>query len=106
MADRLRQSIRQADHAFRLGGDEFAVVLAPFSDRACVQQVLERIDRAMARPWRLPTGAAASSTLSAGVAVYPDDGISPQDLLRRADADMYEHKKARLAAGPRGKNHA
>lgn len=106
VADRLRQSIRQADHAFRLGGDEFAVVLAPFSDRACVQQVLERIDRAMARPWRLPTGAAASSTLSAGVAVYPDDGISPQDLLRRADADMYEHKKARLAAGPRGKNHA
>lgn len=106
VAERLRQSIRQADHGFRLGGDEFAVVLAPFADRACVAAVLERINRAMARPYRLPTGGTASSSLSTGVAVYPDDGVSPQALLRRADAAMYQHKKTRLAAGTKGTNHA
>ncbi|WP_088308245.1 diguanylate cyclase domain-containing protein [Novosphingobium sp. B 225] len=106
VAERLRQSIRQADHAFRLGGDEFAVVLAAFADQASISAVLERVDRAMAQPYRLPTGASANASLSAGVAVYPDDGVSPQDLLRRADANMYQAKKDRALSGAKGKNHA
>ena len=106
VAERLRQAIRQADHAFRLGGDEFAVVLAPFVNRSHVDAVVARIDAAMAQPYRLPTGTMISSSLSTGVAVYPDDGVSPQDLLRRADAKMYQHKKDRLEADQRGKSHA
>lgn len=106
VAERLRQAIRQIDHAFRLGGDEFAVVLAPFHSRAHVDAVLARIEAAMAQPYRLPSGSMASSTLSVGVAVYPDDGVSPQDLLRRADAEMYHHKQGRQGAGTEGNRHA
>jgi len=102
VAERLRQSIRHVDHAFRLGGDEFAVVLAPFYNRAHVDAVSARIDKAMERPFRLPNGLFATATLSIGVAVYPDDGVSPQDLLRRADAEMYLRKRGRRSAGFEG----
>ncbi len=93
VAERLRSSIRQVDSAFRLGGDEFAVVLAPFHNRAHVEGVVARIHLAMERSFRLPSGLFARSTVSLGVAVYPDDGISPSDLLRRADAEMYQMKR-------------
>jgi diguanylate cyclase len=93
VAERLRKAIRSVDRAFRLGGDEFAVLLAPFEERGHVDGVLARIRLAMEQPFRLPSGLFATSTLSVGVAVYPDDGLSPQDLLRRADAEMYKHKK-------------
>ncbi len=93
VAEGLRNSIRPVDRAFRLGGDEFAVLLAPYDDPAHVEAVLARIRLAMEQPFRLPSGLFATSTLSVGVAIYPDDGHSPQDLLRRADAEMYKHKK-------------
>ena len=93
VAERLRSSIRHVDNAFRLGGDEFAVVLAPFHNRAHVDAVVSRIHLAMERSFRLPSGLFARSTVSVGVAVYPDDGISPGDLLRRADTEMYQMKR-------------
>ena len=106
VAQRLRSSVRNIDFAFRLGGDEFAVLLAPVSSRVHVDAVLERIDTAMESPFRLPTGASASTTVSTGIAFYPDDGVSPQDLLRRADAEMYEHKKGRREESNERKNNA
>lgn len=99
---RLRGSIRQVDHAFRIGGDEFAVVLAPLFDRAHVDAVIGRIGEAMAPPLLLPDGTAVAMTLSVGVAIYPDDGVSPQDLMRRADARMYRNKRERHAAPRQG----
>jgi len=93
VAERLRSTIRVVDQAFRLGGDEFAVVLAPFHNRRHVDGVVARIHAAMQRPFRLSGGLSATSTLSVGVAVYPDDGVSPEDLLRRADAEMYKYKR-------------
>ncbi len=106
VAERLRDAIRQIDRAFRLGGDEFAVLLAPFEDPAHVDGVLARIRLAMEQPFRLPSGLFATSTLSIGVAVYPDDGRSPQDLLRRADAEMYKHKKRVRTEDAEGDAHA
>lgn len=103
VAERLRTSIRHVDNAFRLGGDEFAVVLAPFQNRTHVDAVVTRIHLAMERGFRLPNGLFAKSSLSVGVAIYPDDGISPDDLLRRADAEMYEKKrKTRNEGEPSG----
>ena len=99
---RLRGTIRHIDHAFRIGGDEFAVVLAPFYNRAHVDAVIERIGQAMEPPLLLPGGATIRAGLSVGVAVYPDDGVSPQDLTRRADARMYHHKRERDVAPQQG----
>lgn len=106
VAERLRASIRHIDKAFRLGGDEFAVVLAPFFNRTHVDTVVSRIRGAMDKPFRLPSGLFATASLSVGVAVYPDDGVSPQDLLRRADAEMYQDKRERRSPGNQGATNA
>jgi diguanylate cyclase (GGDEF)-like protein len=92
IANRLRSSIRLHDHAFRLGGDEFAVVLGPTVDHARLATVVGRIETAMAEPVDLPSGKAILPSLSIGAAIYPDDGGSPADLLRRADELMYQNK--------------
>jgi diguanylate cyclase (GGDEF)-like protein len=92
IAGRIRACIRQHDQAFRLGGDEFAVILTPAVDQARLDAVIRRIERAMDEPVALPSGGAVRPSLSIGAAIYPDDGISPQDLLRRADEAMYQHK--------------
>jgi diguanylate cyclase len=106
VAEHLRNAIRPVDRAFRLGGDEFAVLLAPFDDRTHTDGVLARIRLAMEQPFRLPSGLFATSTLSMGMAVYPDDGVSPQELLRRADDEMYKHKKRFQADESGGDVHA
>jgi diguanylate cyclase len=106
VAERLRGSIRPVDRAYRLGGDEFALLLAPFADAADVDGVQVRIRQAMEQPFRLPSGLFATSTLSVGVAIFPDDGQSPHDLLRRADAAMYKHKKRDNTEAAEGDAHA
>jgi len=98
MAERLRTAIRQGDQAFRLGGDEFAVVVPALTSPDQVESVKSRIEQAMERPFLLPNGAYAVAELSAGIAVFPDDGKSPEALLRRADKEMYREKTRRRAA--------
>ena len=92
-ADRLRGTLRQTDRAYRIGGDEFAVLVAPLNGVEQINPVIERIRKAMETPMQLADQLFAGMTLSIGVAIYPDDGISPQDLLRRADAAMYRDKQ-------------
>lgn len=98
MAERLRTAIRQGDQAFRLGGDEFAVVVGTLKAPEQVEGVRARIEEAMQRPFLLPSGEFAVAGLSAGIAVFPDDGKSPDQLLRRADKAMYREKARRQAA--------
>jgi diguanylate cyclase (GGDEF)-like protein/putative nucleotidyltransferase with HDIG domain len=85
VADRLRRDLRSEDLVARLGGDEFALVL-PGSDAAVA---VERVTRLLAE--RTPA--------SAGVAVYPVDGVDADALHQVADAQLYEHKHGR---NPRG----
>ena len=92
LADVVRERLRSTDGAYRLGGDEFALVLIEAGEAEAAEAV-ERIraalpvegDRRLAR-----LGA------SFGVAVFaPSDDAD--SLLRRADAAMYEEKRARRA---------
>jgi diguanylate cyclase (GGDEF)-like protein len=106
VAERLRNAIRPVDRAFRIGGDEFAVLLAPFEERSHIDGLLARIRLAMEQPVRLPSGLFATSALSIGVAIYPDHGLSPQELLRRADTEMYKHKRRLHNEGAEGESNA
>lgn len=99
VGERLRAAIRQNDLAFRLGGDEFAVLLAPTSGRDQAGMVVKRIRQEMARPFRLPSGVHIAARLSAGVAIFPEDGESGDELLRKADARMYRDKRDNLGPG-------
>lgn len=106
IATRIRACIRQQDQAFRLGGDEFAVILTPAVDQGRLNAVVRRIEMAMKEPFDLPSGEAISPSLSIGAAIYPDDGISPHDLLRCADEAMYQHKLRKRGDFPSPDTHA
>jgi diguanylate cyclase (GGDEF)-like protein len=95
IAARLRVSMRRSDMAFRLGGDEFALILSPVCGREDADGVVNRITGHMAQPIMLPTGESIAASLSIGVALYPQDGANPRDLVRRADAAMYAAKHGR-----------
>jgi two-component system cell cycle response regulator len=92
-ADALRRSFRRTDVIARYGGEEF-VILFPEAEPAAAAERLERLRAGLAeQPVRL-SGAAVPVTLSLGVAVFPDDGEMPADLLARADQRLYAAKQA------------
>lgn len=106
VAERLRAAIRQGDRAYRLGGDEFAVLLPALTSAAHVAGVRERIESEMARAFVLPDGGTFAARLSIGIAIYPDDGLAPQDLLKHADRQMYDDKLRHRRAINDEDNHA
>jgi diguanylate cyclase (GGDEF)-like protein len=90
VAPRLRQVVRGEDTVARLGGDEFGVLLAG-ADAARATQVAERLRAGLRRPFRLGPRVQTVSA-SVGIAVAPDDGQEPVELLQHADLAMYEAK--------------
>lgn len=81
---RLRHNLRDDDAVTRLSGDEFAFILPQMSSPDSVSAVLSRLQNAMQAPYTLE-GEIINLTTSLGVAVYPYDRGSPEDLFRHAD---------------------
>jgi diguanylate cyclase (GGDEF)-like protein len=90
LASRLTGILRASDVVARLGGDEF-VVAVDVDDFATLSQLIERLFAAMLEPVEL-RGFTFALRLSVGVAIYPDDAIDGESLLRQADAAMYSAK--------------
>jgi diguanylate cyclase (GGDEF)-like protein/PAS domain S-box-containing protein len=102
IADSIRTGIRGSDLAFRYGGDEFATILLN-ADSSRAQTVVNRTNRRIATSLKhLDDPAAAWLGLSAGVASFPQDGITPDDLVRVADAALYDAKRVAWARGVTG----
>ncbi|MFQ5877359.1 MAG: HD domain-containing phosphohydrolase [Acidobacteriota bacterium] len=100
----LRSNLRDRDILVRLSGDEFAAVL-PLTGFGAAALLAERLQRAVdSFALKLEGGKAARSGLSVGIALYPQDGESFEDLILKADYNMYENKgarkKARLTGSP------
>ncbi|WP_343868385.1 diguanylate cyclase domain-containing protein [Caenispirillum bisanense] len=93
VARRLRGSVRVSDEVARLGGDEFTVVLTEVRETQDAARVAEKIVSAVAQPYALSAGEAHVSA-SVGIAVYPADATSAEDLVRAADQAMYAAKRA------------
>ena len=93
-AEFLRVSLRQSDKAFRYGGDEFAALL-PETGGAAAQHVLERLAQRWLETGRRPNSPTAVS-VSYGLAAYPRDAANGAELLKTADARLYEHKHRHL----------
>ncbi len=93
VARRLRARVRSEDTLGRLGGDEFLLVLEPVSDPQTAAEVAADLLAALATPFRLPGGNEVYLGASIGIAVYPEDGATPAELLRDADAAMYQAKE-------------
>jgi diguanylate cyclase (GGDEF)-like protein len=90
---RLQASLRPEDTIARLGGDEFTVLIEDLIDTRFVTRVAERIAESLKTPFLL-NGHEASITASIGIAVSTGMEAAPEELLRNADAAMYEAKRA------------
>ncbi len=90
-ADRLRSCLREADTLARLAGDEFTILLEDVPDAQAALQVAERVRAALQRPF-VVAGQELTVTASVGVALSSPEPCSPEDLLRRSDAAMYQAK--------------
>lgn len=90
VAERLKQVTRDTDTVARLGGDEFTVILN-VRERNDVEMVAKKIIEALSRPFDL-AGKEGKIGASIGIAMYPQDGNTAADLIKKADAAMYEAK--------------
>lgn len=93
LAPGLGGRVRAHDTAARVGGDEFIVILTELQDAAGACRVTEQViaDTADIASWRqhqLHVGA------SVGIALYPDHAGAAASLRARADAAMYDAKRA------------
>lgn len=98
IADRLKAGVRALDTVSRLGGDEFALILEEPADANDALHSAERLCEALNQPFDLrPLDSQVSITVrvggSIGVAMFPSDGETPDDLLRCADQAMYSAKR-------------
>jgi diguanylate cyclase (GGDEF)-like protein len=88
---RLESIARGGDGVARLGGDEFAIILAKVSKQSQVRAAEARVRSAFVEPFILGD-VAISVGASVGGGIWPDDGRTVTELVRHADAAMYEDK--------------
>lgn len=91
IAEMLRDSSRTMDVVAKYGGDEFSLLLPRYGREGALVYA-ERIRERIARH-TFENDAARRLTVSMGLAIYPDEGTDPRDLLRRADARLYDAKR-------------
>ena len=94
---RLQACTRDVDTVARLGGDEFAMVFSEIQISSDMSVVAEKIIKSVSAPMYLKDGSAYSVGISIGIATYPECGGEIDNLMKAADAAMYESKQ-------RGKN--
>ncbi len=90
-AGRLKECLRRGDTLARLGGDEFTVVLPELRQRDDAEVIANKFLESLRQPFMLD-GTEVYISASVGIAVYPGDGESIEDLLRHADIAMYHVK--------------
>ena len=94
MGRRLRACVRESDVLARLGGDEFTLLLEDIHATDDAALVAGKIVDAISRPFTID-GLELRLSTSVGVAVFPDDGDTPDALLKNADTAMYAAKSNR-----------
>lgn len=93
---RLEASVRLEDTVARLGGDEFVVLLSGLEGKRSevtrqARTAAEKLRKLLAEPMLLD-GHRLQVTPSIGIALIPDHGATPADLLKRADIALYRAK--------------
>ncbi len=90
-ARRLAKAFREEDTVARLGGDEFIVLLRDIKGVADAREMAAKIISSLSTPCSV-NGCDLPLTASVGVALYPDHGLTAEDLIKNADAAMYRAK--------------
>ncbi|MDO9199249.1 diguanylate cyclase domain-containing protein, partial [Rhodoferax sp.] len=87
VAERIKRCLREVDTLCRLGGDEFVIFLQEI-DAHCAEVLARRVLEVIGRPFQIDD-MSFSVGCSIGIALYPEDGKSLDELIRCADAAMY-----------------
>jgi diguanylate cyclase (GGDEF)-like protein/PAS domain S-box-containing protein len=88
VAARITATLRNTDVVARFGGDEFMVLMTGVDQTSDVEEVAQKLLLAVQAPVDVE-GRPLTVTPSIGIAMYPGDGGSPDDLIRHADTAMY-----------------
>ncbi len=91
-ANRLEKILRRTDTVARLGGDEFILLIPSVKNRKAMEAVAKKILPLFRKPFKL-NGQRINSTISIGIALYPNDGKTKEELTKRADTAMYRTKE-------------
>ena len=105
-ASRLERCVRKSDTVARMGGDEFLIILedldgegtAAMQAESIARKIQERLSHPFLLHNELPGQAAVTNvhrcTSSTGIAMFNDDSLSGEELMKRADTAMYQAKAA------------
>ena len=93
VALRLKECLGNTDTVSRQGGDEFLVVVPALNDEEAVTKALIQAMTSLQDPFFI-RGHELSTSVSVGVAIYPDDGRDFDTLLKNADIAMYQAKES------------
>lgn len=92
-AEKLRETIRKGDVAARIGGDEFGVILMDLRRNSAGREVADKVRRRLGGELETGGGKAVSVAASIGLAIYPEEGKSADELMKQADREMYDVKR-------------
>lgn len=93
VSKRIQQSIREEDFIARLGGDEFVLIIKDVREYNDMLLLADKINENIKEPIAIEDKVFFMS-LSIGIAIYPDHGLNSEDLIKHADAAMYEVKES------------
>ncbi|MEO8839070.1 MAG: EAL domain-containing protein [Herbaspirillum sp.] len=94
VGERLRACAREGDTLARLGGDEFVILLIDIRNPRHAAEVATKVLDSLAQPFHID-GKDCFVGVSIGIAIFPDDGNTAEELLKRADIAMYLAKTTR-----------
>ncbi len=91
-ATRFRHDLPDDVSIARLGGDEFILLIDPMQDHQHVEEIVQKVRHCLEEPMNIE-GRHVYISASIGIAIYPQDGSTLDELVKNADAAMYEAKK-------------
>lgn len=94
IGSRVRSGIRESDTVARLGGDEFVVLAPNITNEVKAEELAGRLLKAVSEPQEL-AGRLVVAKGSVGIALFPDNGKSVEELMANADNAMYQAKATR-----------
>jgi diguanylate cyclase (GGDEF)-like protein len=90
-SSRLLILIRKGDILSRIGGDEFTLISPNLKSPSSARHLAERVLSELNSPYSI-NNKSITVTVSIGISIFPDDGITHEDLLRKADLALYKSK--------------
>ena len=92
-ARRIEKSLRQGDRLARFGGDEFAILQAGCAGDDGPAALARRLLKTVSRSYRIEN-IELNVSVSIGIAICPPNGVSVDEIMRRADSALYQAKRS------------